>query len=287
MSTATVPSYNRIALIFDFDGTLAPDSFRSLLESCGIDKDAFERERLRPLVAAGWDTILAKMYCLIEESRRRGGVITDQHLARVGRQIRFFDGVPEMFERMRARARDLVPGIDVEFYLVSSGILEIARATPIADQFAAMHGCEFHCDEDGRIAFVKRIVTHSEKVRYLLQFSKGASTYGEPRRPEAVFRDVPEDELHVPLSQVIYAGDGASDLPVFRLLNEQRGLAIGVVKGDTAADWDYYDEMGTRRHVQNLAPADYAERSELMRSLTLAVESICKQIALRQLGRGE
>ncbi len=94
MSTATVPSYNRIAVIFDFDDTLAPDSFRSLLESCGIDQDTFERERIQPLVAAGWDPILAKMYCLIEESRRRGGVITDQHLARVGRQIRFFDGVP-------------------------------------------------------------------------------------------------------------------------------------------------------------------------------------------------
>jgi hypothetical protein len=39
--------------------------------------------------------------------------------------------------------------------------------------------------------------------------------------------------------------------------------------------------------VQNLAPADYSEDGELMKSLVLAVESICKEMQLRRLGEGE
>ncbi|MGB3402091.1 MAG: hypothetical protein WBA77_05320 [Microcoleaceae cyanobacterium] len=39
--------------------------------------------------------------------------------------------------------------------------------------------------------------------------------------------------------------------------------------------------------VANIAPPDYRENSELMQSLTLAVEGICKQIALRRLSIGE
>jgi hypothetical protein len=39
--------------------------------------------------------------------------------------------------------------------------------------------------------------------------------------------------------------------------------------------------------VENLAEADYREGSELVQSLTLALESICKRIALERLGAGD
>lgn len=45
--------------------------------------------------------------------------------------------------------------------------------------------------------------------------------------------------------------------------------------------------MSRGQRIANLAPAEYSEDSELMQSLTLAVESMCKQIALHQLSVGE
>jgi hypothetical protein len=95
-----------------------------------------------------------------------------------------------------------------------------------------------------------------------------------------VYRDVSPEELHVPLTQVIYVGDGASDIPCFSLLNEEKGVAIGVYKGRTAEDWGRELEMSRGQRVANVAPAEYSEDSELMRSLKLAVESMCFQIAL-------
>lgn len=287
-SHATRMVHRRIAVIFDFDDTLAPDSFRSLLERYGIDKDRFDREQVEPLVADGWDTILARMYCLIRLSQQHpDDPITRERLREVGRDIKFFAGVPAMFERVRSCAEATVPEIEVCFYLLSSGFLEIVRGTPIADEFAALWGCTFHYDDKGRISFPKQLVTHAEKVRYVLQVSKGVSEQGEEGRPTNVYREVPEDELHIPLSQIIYLGDGASDLPVFGLLHDSGGVAIGIFKGDAPEEWRREQQVDTRQRVENLAQADYAEDSELMRSLTLAVESVCKRIALGLLSVGE
>ncbi len=288
MTTATKAVHNRIAIVFDFDDTLAPNSYRSLVERCGLSYDTFKDERVQPLLDAGWDEILAKFYCLIEESRQHNNQpITQSLLADIGGEIQFFDGVPEMFDRLRKVVRDLAPGVDLEFYLLSSGILEIARGTPIASKFKDMWGCEFHFDDDGAIRFIKKIVTHPEKVRYLLQLSRGVGATGEQGQPAHVYRPVPESELYLPLEQIIYVGDGSSDMPVFRLLNDRKGTAIGVFKGQSADEWNGFKSMHSRRRVDNLAPVDYREEGELMQSLTLAVESICKRIALHQLSEGE
>ena len=285
---ATRTVHKRLGVIFDFDDTLAPDSFRSLLGRYGIDKDRFDREQIDPLVADGWDSILAKMYCLMQLSQRHPDMpITRDLLRGIGREIQFFGGVPEMFERVRGCATAIVPEIEVRFYLLSSGFLEIVRGTTIAKEFTRLWGCTFHYDDSGRIAFPKQLVTHAEKVRYVLQVSKGVSEQSIAGQPTNVYREVPEDKLRIPLSQIIYLGDGASDLPVFGLLHGSGGVALGIYKGDSAKAWREEQAIDTRQRVENLARADYAKDSELMRSLTLAVESVCKRIALGALSASE
>jgi hypothetical protein len=132
----------------------------------------------------------------------------------------------------------------------------------------------------------RAVVTFHEKVRYLLQLAKGLGPHG-PNGPDDVFREVPDAKLHVPLSQVVYVGDGKSDMPAFALMQEHGGIALGVVDADRVHDWDGYSSERGERRVQNLAPADYSEGSELLRSLELAVESMAKLAALRKLGAGE
>ena len=290
MTHATQTFHNRVALVFDFDDTLAPDSFGALLERLGHDEDTFKRERVQPLLDKGWDESLARFYLLLELSKDGNApTITEEFLEGVGRDIDLFEGVPEMFDRVRRAARAVVPDVEVEFYLLSAGILEIARGTAIAGEFKQLWGCEFHYDgEDGSGAycFVKQLVTHPEKTRYLLQLSKGLGAQEEGVHPSDVYRDVPQEDLYIPLSQVIYLGDGSSDMPAFSLLNEHGGVALGLVKGDTDA-WEGYEKMHAGRRVENLAPVDYREDSELMRSIILSVERVCKQIALRKLSQGE
>ncbi|MGF1480370.1 MAG: HAD family hydrolase [Cyanophyceae cyanobacterium] len=287
MTTATKPLSNRIAIVFDFDDTLVPDTFDTLLEHHGLDAAAFRSERVKPLLEDGWDKIPARFYCLIEESQQRDqDKITQASLANLGRNLQPFAGVPEMFERLRQHACQLVPEVEVDFYLITGGIAEIARHTSIAHHFKKIWGCDFHYAEDGEIKFLKKFVTHTEKTRYLFSISKGIEGQDEEGLL-FVYRNLPAEELHVPLTQMIYVGDGASDIPCFSILNEHQGIAIGVYKDGKAQEWEYQEKVSANQRVVNLAPAEYGEESELMRSLTLAVESICKQIALLQLSVDE
>ena len=283
MPRVTQPLVERLAIVFDFDGTLAPDSISGFVDFCGLDVDRFWRERVHPRVEAGWDKMLAAFYALIEESARRPGAVNRDRLFAYGRQLELFPGVPEMFERLRRHARDHDPDIELEFYLITCGIADIARHTRIADTFRRLWGCEFHYHDDGRIAAVKRYISHTEKTRYLYLLAKGAEQTQEDQLSLAAYDDQQVQDLHVPLDQVIYVGDGSSDIPSFALMNEYRGIALGVYKGDEARNWESARAVGAGERVANLVPADFRDDSEMMRSLLLGVGQIAKHIALLKL----
>ncbi|MBW4511517.1 MAG: HAD hydrolase-like protein [Scytonematopsis contorta HA4267-MV1] len=286
MTVVTKPLSNRIAVVFDFDDTLVPDTVDALLSSLGIDAQKFRQERIRPLIDKGWDKILARFYALIEESKRQNNKITQEYIAKFGQNLAPFDGVTEMFNHLRQRTHELNPKVEVEFYLITSGMVEIARYNCIASNFKAMWGCEFYYGEHGGIEFVKKIVTHTEKTRHLYELAKGLDNSNQDGKAFA-YRDYPKEKLHVPLTQVIYVGDGESDIPCFSLMNQEQGTAIALYKDITPEEWGRDLSITQSQRVANLAPVDYNKDSELMQSLTLVVESLCKQISLQQLSAGE
>ena len=288
MTTSTKPFANRLAVVFDFDETLAADTFVLLLKDLGLDVDAFKQERVQPLIDDGWDKYLARAYCLIEESNRRSpeDKITQKRLAKVGKELKPFVGVSTMFESLRQCARKVINDVEVEYYLISGGFIEMARNTSIASNFKAMWGCQFFYGDDGEIKFIKQQMTNTEKTSYLYHLSKGIDTDKEKDLMYA-YSTVSEDKLHIPLTQVIYVGDGASDAPCFAVVNQSGGIGIGLYKNLSAQVWSEQDKIDVNQRVDNLALPNYSDNSELMQSLTLAVEGICKQIALRRLGLGE
>ncbi|MFB2769987.1 HAD family hydrolase [Pelatocladus sp. BLCC-F211] len=286
MTVSTKTFSNRIAIVFDFDDTLVPDTVDSLLASLGIDALKFRQEKNQPLINKGWDKILARFYALIEESKRQNDKITQEYLAKFGQELAPFDGVPKIFDRLQQRTHELNPKVELEFYLITCGMVEIARHNCIAPHFKAMWGCEFSYSDRNGIEFLKKIVTHTEKTRYLFQIAKGFADYKDDGKT-FVYRDLPPDELHVPLTQVIYVGDGESDIPCFSLMNQEQGTAIALYKDSTPEEWGQELTITQSQRVANLAPVDYSENSELMQSLTLAVEGLCKQISLQQLSVGE
>ena len=290
MSYATKPLSNRIAVVFDFDETLIPDdSFKILLRDCQLDVEAFERDRVEPLVGQGWHKYLARTYCLIQESRCRQGKdkITYERLANLGQKLHLIEGVSKMFECLRQRAVEIVPEVEVEFYLISGGFVDIARNTSITKNFTQMWGCELAYDDQGEIQFLKRLMSHTEKTHYLYYLSIGVNRENE-KDLMYNYRDVPIKELHVPLNQVIYVGDGTSDIPCFTVINQYGGIALGIFKDDsTPQEWEHQEKVTNSQQIINLVPASYHQNSELMRSLILSIERIAKQIALLQLSTGE
>ena len=282
MTDATVRSVDRIALAFDFDETLAPSTYPRLLEHCGFDPGPFVEERVTPLVRDHqWETPLARTHALLGALREQDRHLTHDDLREVGRSFPLYDGVPELFERVRTRARAIVEDVEVEFYLITAGYAEIPEHTSIAGEFDAIYGGALHFDDAGRVVTPKRVLTDAQKPRYLLQIAKGLELGGA--NPVDAFRPVPKDEWRVPVEQMIFLGDGSSDLPAFEFMYERGGMALALRREEGGDGWQHLDESFGDRRVENIAPSTYAEGGELLRSVMLAVDSIASRIALRRL----
>lgn len=289
MSRATRPVSNRIAVVFDFDETLTPrDSFEVLLEACDLDVNDFKHNRIPALIEQGWEKYLARAYCLIQASQMRKEKITEATLIEVGKTIELFKGTETLYDYLQTKLQTINPDVDLEFYLISGGFVDIPRHTAIAKHFKQMWGCEFHYGDTGAIEFIKRQMTHSEKTRFLYSLSKGFDCAQNEKDLIYNYHDLSADELHVPLSQVIYVGDGASDIPCFAAIKQYHGMSIGIYPdGRSAQDWEHLEKVSASQKLSNLVPACYEEDSELVQSLRLGVEYMAKKIALRQMSIGE
>jgi phosphoserine phosphatase len=254
----------RLAVVFDFDGTLAPDSTTAFLRDAGVNVDAFWGEGVEARVARGWDPVPAYLYGMWRLARdpAHRAMMTRERFRRFGRRMRLFPGVAETFERLRERVRARAPSADVEYYLISSGIGEILRATEVADRFTRISASDFHYDETGTIEFPCNIVSFTDKTRYLFELSKGVGFDGDHATPFDVNRRIPPESLRIPFRNVIFIGDGYTDVPCFEIVRRNGGVAIGVsepgMEGGPLARSLVEDDR-----VSDLVAADYRPGSPL------------------------
>ena len=284
---ATRGFHDRIVLVFDFDRTLSSGTVEALLERLRVEDSRSWREgKVQALVDDGWDEILAKGWLLRRTAEEQGVDLTEELVKEVGRGLECYPGVEEAFPKLREIGRESSGGATVEIYVLSSGFVDLMTQSPVADLVDDIWGSSLHWGEDGLLVGVKRTIIHSEKARYLRALAKGLDIAGA-NEPQDVFRDEDDDEWHVPLDQMIYVGDGGSDLDAFRLLQQHGGIALAVDHSEDSEEWEADEHMFEGARVENLAPPDYKDGSEMYRSLALAVEAIAKKVALRRLGRGE
>ncbi|MBV2182856.1 MAG: haloacid dehalogenase-like hydrolase [Castellaniella sp.] len=272
-----------IALVFDFDDTLAPDSTSGFLQEIGVDPDAFWRDQVGPLLDhEDWDPVPAYLYRMLELSRSgRHGRITRERLQDWGSRLPLHDGVDTLFDRLRASLRQAHPTVQLEFYLISSGIGDVLRGTPIASQFSDIWASEFHYGAAGAIDFPRRVVSFTDKTRYLFHIQKGIIGPESRNKPFEVNRKVAADKLRVPFEQMIFVGDGYTDIPCFSLIRRSGGVAFGVWdarhKEKRSRAWGFIEDG----RVSNLNQARFDDAAELYPLLEAAVESLASKIILK------
>ncbi|OWT76802.1 MULTISPECIES: HAD family hydrolase [unclassified Achromobacter] len=272
-----------IALIFDFDDTLAPDSTSGFLESVGVDTAAFWKEQVDPLLfQQDWDPVPAYLYRMIELSQSgKHGLITRERLAEWGARLPLHAGVQTLFQRLRDAVRAAHPQVMLEFYLISSGIGDVVRATPIAHEFTDIWASEFVYGADGGIHFPRRVVSYTDKTRYLFHIQKGIVGPAFRSKPFEVNRKVPEDRLRIPFDQMIFVGDGYTDIPCFSLIRRAGGYAFGVWdprhRDKRSRAWGFIEDG----RVSNLNQARYDDEAELYQWLEEAAASLAGRIALK------
>lgn len=131
MSQVTVTEI--IAVVFDFDDTLMPDSTSKLLRHYSIDPQAFWPEATG-LLKQGYDQPIAYLNLILDNvgQGKPFGTLTNRDLGKFGATLEddFYPGLPEFFDELRNHIEANFKNIEVEFYIISSGLQAILEGNP-------------------------------------------------------------------------------------------------------------------------------------------------------------
>ncbi|NJA87962.1 haloacid dehalogenase-like hydrolase [Rhodocyclus tenuis] len=274
--------HETIAVVFDFDDTLAPDSTSGYLSQAGItDLSSFWKKDVASLTEDDWDPVPAYLYKMIELSLTgRVPKITKDSLIEWGKRLPLHEGVPGVFARLKNVAKDANPRANLEFYLISSGIGDIVRNTPIANEFIDIWASEFAYGADGGICFPKKIVSFTDKTRYLFHIQKGLVGPQARGKPFDVNKKLKPEQIRIPINHMIFVGDGYTDIPCFSLVKKDGGVSIAVFDKTLGEKWGSAYQFVHDGRVSNLLSANYSEQSDLSIFLSMAVKNLATDIAI-------
>ena len=256
-----------VALIYDFDKTLSPRDMEeySFLPGIGVEPDVFWGKCSTFAREHDMDGILTYMY-LMKEMAGGDMALTRENLIALGKDVEFFPGVEDWFERIDRLGSAF--GVCVEHYIISSGLTEIIRGTAIGRRFKAIFAASFCYDEAGNAVWPSTAVNYTNKTQYLFRINKGILDVTNDRDLNAF---TPEYKRRVPFSNMIYVGDGLTDVPCMKMTKQKGGYSIAVhAPGKTGVA----DDMLLQGRADFSVEADYTPGSEIEQVVSMLMRRI-------------
>ncbi|MBK8997355.1 MAG: haloacid dehalogenase-like hydrolase [Myxococcales bacterium] len=254
----------RTALVYDFDGTLAPGNIQehSLIPNyLQTTKNEFWRLVAEEKKRHDADEILVYMRLLLTRAADLGIPLTREVLEEHGAMTPLFAGATEWFDRIDAHA--LERNLALEHFVISSGNEEMIAGTSIAGKFRKIFASRYRYDDQGRAEWPAIAINYTSKTQFLFRINKGVDNSWDP---DPVNRWVPPAERPIPFSRMIYFGDGDTDIPSMKMVRHQGGHSIAVFDPERWARCELQGKVYNliaedRAHF--VVPADYTDGSQL------------------------
>lgn len=273
-----MPQNNIIAICYDFDKTLSPRNMQedTIFKEYKIDADRFWREVSRVTKNEGYDGALCYLNKLIFDPAYQKKPLTEKRLATLARKVRYCPGVKSFFPRIHRfvenQARCAGQDVSLEHYIISSGLKTILDKMSIRKYFKAIYACEYEYGKDKAPKGVKTIINDAMKTQCLFRISKGKLGLHED-----VNERVEKGAFRIPFSQMIFIGDGDSDVPSMTIVKKYGGQAVAVYPPGRAAKKRSLKIFSTGR-AGHVAAADYTEGSRLDQILKTIIKDIIRNI---------
>lgn len=256
-----------VAFIYDFDHTLSTTDMQnfSFIPSLNIEPKEFWDGANQLTKKEHMDPLLAYMYLMIQESKKRGLPITRKTFVDLGKDVKFFPGVEEWFERINKYGK--YKGVEVQHYIVSSGNKEIIEGSSIYKFFKKVFACEYLYDEKDQAIWPKSVVNYTTKTQFIYRINKGVLDLSVNDKVNA---SMPDEDKPVPFQNMIYIADGLTDVPCMKLVSGNGGTAIAVYDRNKRPAKKLFENG----RVDYMVEADYHEDSPLDHLCKLLIDKI-------------
>ncbi|HZJ88447.1 MAG TPA: HAD family hydrolase [Sphaerochaeta sp.] len=266
----------KIALLYDFDKTLTTRDMQeyTFIPELGLSAQEFWKRANTLAIEEQMDGILAYMKLMLDESKAQRRPIRRSDFVGLGANLEFFLGVEGWFAAINAVGGEL--GLQVEHYIISSGLAEIIEGSAIGEHFTKIYACEYLYDENGVAVWPKLAVNYTAKTQFLFRVNKGVLDVSEDAALNAY---TAEADRPVPFRNMIYIGDGLTDVPTMKLVKESGGSSIAVYPpgGETVAH-----QLMSAGRINYFVPADYRAHSPLFALVRTILEKLRAENILAQ-----
>ncbi len=254
-----------VAILYDFDSTLAKSDMQNFgfIPALGMTPAEFWSRTCEFSEKTGVERTLSYLYVMKQCAEEKGIKMTKEWLAEMGKDIKYFPGVDTWFERINQYGKE--QGLQVEHYLISSGNKEIVDGCSIAKEFKKAYACEFFYDDDGNILWPKLTINFTQKTQYFFRIAKGITDETD----ESINDKTPQKRI--PYSNIIYIGDGMTDVPAMILAKNNGGKSIAVYK---QGQREKVEPLYKEGRVNYLCYADYREGKKIEKIMKLVFQSI-------------
>lgn len=248
-----------IALMYDFDKTLCTKDMQEYTFIPNVNMSTEEFWEASDVLSEKkkMDRILAYMYMMLEKSHEAKQSIHREAFVEMGKDIEFFPGVCQWFDRINEIGDSL--GVNIQHYVISSGLHEIIEGSEIYDKLHQVFACEFLYDENNVACWPKNAVNYTTKTQFLFRINKGVLDISND---VDLNKYTPEEERPIPFRNMIYIGDGLTDVPCMKLVKSYGGYSIAVYK---EGGIDKVKDLLHHQRVDFIELADYREDSSLFK----------------------
>lgn len=257
-----------IGILYDFDKTLCTTDMQeyAFIKNLDMNSEDFWGEAAGVTAAHEVEKVLAYMFVMIKKCKEKGIPLTQEYLKQCGENVVLFKGVETWFDRINAFGESM--GVNIEHYIISSGTYEIIQGTPIAKYFKRIYACKYMYDENGEALWPALAINYTLKTQYIYRISKGildvTDDYNLNRLQDESLR-------RIAYRNMIYIGDGMTDIPCMKMVKEKGGKSIALYpRGKSEAVKPLVDD----ERINYVCVADYSENSALENIVKLMIENM-------------
>jgi phosphoserine phosphatase len=265
-----------IALVYDFDGTLSPKNMQEFefIPKIGMKAADFWDEVAKEAKRIDGDSILVYMGLMLEKAREKKIPVKRSDFQKFGKTIKLHDGVISWFDEINHFAEK--HDVKLQHFILSSGLREIIEGTSIAKKFERIYASGFWYDHNEVARGPAVALNYTTKTQYLFRINKGSLDLWDHK---IINSYVPHQKRPVPFSNMIFIGDGETDIPCFRLVKDQGGHAIAVYSPNKRGAKSQAANLIKQGRVNISLPANYSTDGMLSKYVKTLIEKISMEQA--------